>query len=323
MIKNSTIPGISKPVSKIVLGTMIISDENKEKSFELIDAAIANGINTFDTAWVYGGSHSEKGIGLWLKERGNREEVVIISKGCHPSDRKRLTPEDLYSDFNDSMTRLGFDYIDGYMFHRDNPEVSPGPVVEAMNKLISEGKLKAYGGSNWTHQRIQEANEYAEKCGLIPFTMSSPNYGLAEQVENPWGEGCISISGPQNADARDWYIKTNMPVFAYSSLARGLFSGRVTRENYNETCDRAAQTAYCHEVNFQRLDRVRELAEAKGFSVAQIALAFILHSPVNVFPLVGAASAMEIEANIAALNITLSQDELDYLDLEKDEQPLS
>ncbi len=307
------IPGINKQLSKIVLGTMVVQMNRKDESFAILDSALENGINTFDTARVYG---SENCVGAWVNERGNREDIVIISKGCHPdANGKRVTPEALEEDVKLSLETTGLDYIDMYMFHRDDPDVPVGPLVEKNNELISKGLIRAYGGSNWTHERLKKGNEYAQKNGLIPFTASSPNFGLAEQVDNPWGEGCVTLSGPQQENARAWYIETGMPVFAYSSLARGLFSGRVTRENYTDVCDGAAQKAYCHEVNFRRLDRVRELADDKGFSIAQIALAFVLHSPLNVFPLVGAASPEEVQANKEALDIKLAQEELDYLDL--------
>ncbi len=313
------VQGIDKRVSRIVLGTMIVDAREKERSHALLDAAYENGINTFDTAIVYGGGNSERGLGPWVNERGLREEVVVISKGCHHNqDRKRVTPFDLTSDIHDSLARLQFEYIDIYMFHRDDPQVPVGPLVEAMNENLDAGRIRAFGGSNWRHQRIRKANEYADKHGLVPFTVSSPNYSLAEQINDPWGPGCVSLSGPQNTDAREWYIQNQLPVFAYSSLARGLFSGRMTRNNYRETADSACQNAYCHGVNFQRLDRARELADRKGVSVPQIALAFILNGPVNTYAIVGAATREECEANVAALDIKLSPDELAWLDLQSD-----
>lgn len=318
-MKAQQISGIDKRLSRIVLGTMVINATESERSYELLDAAHESGINTFDTAIVYAGGNSERGLGPWINERGIREEIVVISKGCHHNqDRERVTPFDLKSDFHDSLARLQFDYIDIYMFHRDDPQVPVGPLVEAMNELIDAGKIRAFGASNWTYQRIMAANKYAEQNGLVPFTSSSPNYGLAEQVNDPWGPGCVSLSGPQQADARDWYEQTQLAVFAYSSLARGLFSGRVTRENYRQAVDQTCRQAYCHEVNFQRLDRAADLAKQKGVSVAQIALAFVLNSPMNTYALVGAESRQECEANVAAAEIKLSPAELAWLDLQSE-----
>ena len=319
-MKFGTVPGVNKPISRIVLGTMIINARDKERSYALLDAAYESGINAFDTAVVYAGGDSERCLGPWVNDRGLREKVVVISKGCHPSrERARVTPEDLDADLRASLERLQFDYIDIYMPHRDDPTVPVGPIVEAFNEHLKAGRIRAFGGSNWRHERIHQANEYARQHGLVPFTVSSPNYGLADQVDDPWGPGCVSISGPRNAIPRAWYARQQLAIFAYSSLGRGLFSGRVTRENCRETADAAALKAYCHDVNFQRLDRVRELAQAKHVSVPQLALAFIMNQPLNVFALVGAASREECRANAAALDIKLTPNELAWLDLQRAE----
>ena len=317
-----SIAGVNKPASRLVLGTMIISIQERERSFGLLDAALELGCTTLDTAHVYAGGNSERGIGQWMQERGNREQVVIISKGCHHNaDRRRVTPFDLTADLHDSLARLQTDYIDAYLLHRDDPTLPVGPIVEAFNEHLAAGRIRAFGGSNWTHKRIAEANEYAIEHGLVPFTASQPNYGLAEQVQDPWGPGCVTLSGPANREARAWYEATQLPVFAYSSLGRGFFSGRITRANFAETkalLDKACLTAYCHEVNMQRLDRAGELAQEKGVTVPQLALAYVLTSPMNVYPLVGAANREELAENVAALDIVLTPQERAWLDLESD-----
>jgi len=314
--------GIDKPVSRLVLGTMIISAREPERSFELLDAVMERGGNAFDTANVYAGGWSERGLGDWLQRRGNREQVVILSKGCHPnSDRRRVTPADLTVDIYDSLARLKTDYVDGYMLHRDDLDVPVGPIVERFNAHLEAGDIHAFGGSNWTHARIAEANAYAEEHGLRGFTLSSPNYGLAEQVDDPWGPGCVSISGPQHREARAWYLESGVPVFAYSSLARGFFSGRIAPETWErdiEALDGAARQAYCHPINVKRLERAFQLAKKYGVGVPQIALAYILASPLEVYPLVGAANAEEYEQNLKAFDVPLSEQECDWLDLRRD-----
>jgi aryl-alcohol dehydrogenase-like predicted oxidoreductase len=317
-----TVRGVDKRVSRLVLGTMIISDqeERREASAALLDAALALGVNALDTAHVYAGGYSERGIGRWMEARGNREEVVIISKGCHHNaDRKRVTPFDLEADLMDSLARLRTDYVDVYLLHRDDPDVPVGIMVEAFNGHLEAGRIRAFGGSNWTHQRIAEANAYAEAHGLVGFAASSPNYGLAEQVLDPWGPGCVSVSGPNADEARRWYRETNLPILAYSSLGRGFFSGRLDPDHPEaaaEVLDRAAHTAYAHPVNFERLRRAQALAEERGCTVPQLALAYVLTSPLNVFPLVGAANGDEMRQNVVAFDIALTPRERDWLDLQ-------
>lgn len=314
--------GIEKPISRLVLGTMIINTRELERSFDLMDAVFGLGCTTLDTAHGYAGGSSERAIGQWISARGNRDKVVIISKGaCHNADRKRVTPFDITSDLHDSLARLKSDYIDIYLLHRDDPSVSVGPIVECLNEHLQAGRIRAMGGSNWRHERIQEANEYADAHGLTPFVASSPNFGLAEQVENPWGPGCVSLSGPNEVEARGWYEKNQMPVFAYSSLGRGFFSGRITRENFEaqkDSIDGACLRAYCHEQNFKRLDRVQVMAEEKGMTVPQIATAYIMNQLLNVFALVGAANGDEFKANVEACALKLSPEEIAWLDLRSD-----
>ena len=314
-MKTTKISGVDKTLSRIIMGTMIIGLNNYAESAALLDDAVEQGVNTFDIAYVYGGGDSERAIGKWMEERGNRENIVVITKGAHPNrDRKRVTPYDITSDLMDSLARLRTDYIDVYLLHRDDPEKSVGPIMDCLHEHREAGRIRAFGGSNWTHGRIAEANAYAAGRGQAVMVASSPNYGLCEQVDDPWGPGCVTISGQIGAEGREFYIKENMPVMAYSSLGRGMLSGRVTRGNYKELLDSAALKAYAYDVNFDRLDRAGELAAKKGLSIPQIALAYILNQPFNVFPIVGAASKKELEEAAASVDITLTEQELTWLE---------
>lgn len=317
---------LEKPVSRLVLGTMIIDSQQQERSSALLDAAVAHGITTLDTAHIYAGGWSERGIGNWMEERGNREELVILTKGALPNDdRARVTPYDITSDLHDSLARLKTDYVDIYLLHRDDISVPVGPIVETLNEHKEAGKIRTFGGSNWTHDRIQEANDYAASKGLQGFTASSPNYSLAEQVDNPWGPGCVTIGGKSEKPARDWYAQSGMGIFAYSSLARGMMTGRLTRENYQELADDACRTAYCHEENFLRLDRLQKLAPEKDLTVAELALAWVLSqnkaAGLNVFAIVGTANEAEIQSCLKALEAStksLAPAELAWLNLESE-----
>jgi len=312
-MKYGNIRGVDKKISRIVFGTMIIhpdADGCLDWAFDLLDTALKNGITTLDTAKVYG---SEPNIGKWMKERNNREDVVILTKGAHPDENgSRVIPVKLSEDIENSLKQLQTDYIDIYMLHRDDLSVPVEDVIDTLNKYIKSGAIKAIGGSNWTHERLAEANTYAIKNNLTPFTASSPNYGLAVQVENPWGDGCISISGPNDEAARKWYVENNIPVFAYSSIARGFFSGNVTFANGipdTTGVDDVCKHAYCYPVNYKRLEKAYALAEKKGVSVAEIAIAYCFAGDLDVFALLGAASREEIESAVKALDITITPEE--------------
>ena len=173
------IVGVNKPVSRLVLGTMIVDSREQERSNALLDAVVAHGGNTLDTANVYAGGNSERGIGQWMQARGNRDDLVILTKGSHPNaDRQRVTPFDLTSDLYDSFARLKTDYIDIYLLHRDNMALPVGPIVEILNEHHAAGRIGAFGGSNWTYERLAEANDYAAKHGLGTLYRQQPQLWL-------------------------------------------------------------------------------------------------------------------------------------------------
>jgi len=310
---------VNKPVSNIFFGTATPTFLAGEEQNELLDAVLEMGVNAIDTARVYQGSESV--IGKWLSSRGCRDKVVLLSKCAHPSPLgvKRVSEKAIRSDFETSSRNLQTDYIDIYLLHRDNPKVPVGDIVEWLNAMHAEGKIGAFGGSNWTHERIQEANEYAYAHNLQPFTASSPYFGLADQICDPWGGGCISVAGPSNASARDWYRKADMPIIAYSSLGNGLFSGRMKSNdtaNVSKYLNKYAIKGYGCPENYERLRRCEEVAAKKGYTVPQIAMAWIYNQDLNVFAIVGTTNADRMRQNIEALDIKLSEAEIKYLDLQ-------
>jgi aryl-alcohol dehydrogenase-like predicted oxidoreductase len=311
--------GIPQRLSRVVLGTMIINTREFEHASALLDAALDLDVNVLDTANGYGGGESERGIGKWMEERKIRERVVVLTKGCHHSqDRNRVTEFDMSADIHDSLARLRTSYIDLWMLHRDDETVPVEDIVKALEAHRRAGRIRAYGGSNWRHERIAAANDFARKQGMQGFSASSPNFGLAEQVHEPWGKGCVTVSGPAQTAAREWYRDHAMPIFAYSSLARGLLSGRISRENLQttlQTLDGACRTAYCHEVNYQRLDRLWQLGRDRGASVPQLATAWLMAQPLAVYPLVGAANREELQSTIQGADMALSAQEEAWLDL--------
>jgi aryl-alcohol dehydrogenase-like predicted oxidoreductase len=234
-MKYGRVEGIDKPVSRLVQGTLMLSTDDLEANIEFLDGIRALGCNSFDTAQIYGNGEAERTLGAWMDLRGNRSDVFILSKGGHHNaDRRRVTVFDIASDLFDSLARLKTDYIDLYLLHRDDPGVPVGPLVEALNEHTSEGRIRAFGGSNWSVNRILEANLYARNHGLMPFVASSPNFSLAVRKEEIW-EGCLSISGPRGAEERAWYRQSQMPVFTWSSLAQGFFFRALdTRKHFRD-----------------------------------------------------------------------------------------
>jgi aryl-alcohol dehydrogenase-like predicted oxidoreductase len=312
-----TLPGIDKPISRLVQGTIMIESRQLETSFALLDGIFGLGCTTFDTAHVYGNGDNERTFGRWMRERGLRDKIVLIGKGAHHNaDRRRVTPFDISSDIHDSLARFQTDYIDLYLLHRDDPSVPVGPIVEVLNEHMRAGRIHAFGGSNWSHDRIEAANTYAAEHGLTPFVASSPNFSLADQIKPPWAE-CITISGEQGRESREWYAEHNIALFTWSSLAGGFFSGRFRRDNLDSFDDyfgKLCVECYCNEDNFQRLDRAEALAAQKSLTLTQIAVSYVMSQPLNIFALVGCNIPEEFAANAAALDVKLSPEEISLLE---------
>ncbi len=315
------VPGVTKPIARLVQGTVMISTSKLDESFALLDGVLELGGTTFDTAHGYGNGDVERTMGRWMKARGNRDQVVILGKGAHHNqDRQRVTPYDITADLHDSLARMQTDYIDLYVLHRDDPSQPVGPIIETLNEHKAAGKIHAFGGSNWSTARLQEANAYAQAHGLTPFVVSSPNFSLAVQRKAPW-PNCVSISGPEAAEERAWYADHNTPLFTWSSLAGGFFSGRFNRDNldsFDTYLDKLCVECYCTESNFQRLDRVRELADERGLTIPQVATAYVMSYPLNIFPLVGCNTAQEFKANLEASEMRLTPAEIAWLEARSD-----
>lgn len=317
------VAGLSKPVARVIQGTtMIGSDLNDAESFALLDQIYEAGGNTLDTAHVYSSGNSERVIGKWLQAHGLREKMVIITKGCaHSDDRRRMTPFDLTADLHDSLARLKTDYIDLYLLHRDDSDIPFEAIVDALNEHQQAGRIHAFGASNWSHPRIEVANAYAKANGLKSFVASSPQYSLAESHTEPWPL-CLSISGESSNEARSWYAKNNMAVMAWSPLASGFFSGKFRRDNLNSfgvrEWDEVVIRTYAKESNFQRLERAEQLAKEKGVTAAQIALAFVMNQPMNMYAVVGPHGIQKFKENIAAAKLKLTPQEMDWLDLKRE-----
>lgn len=313
------IQNVNKDVSRIFYGTAAEPFLSGEGGLELLDAIYDLGVNAFDTARDY--KLAEKALGTWIEKRGLREKVVVLSKCGHPDKvtwEKRINKKDIMDDLNTSLNLLKSNYIDIYLMHRDDEDVPVGEIAEIFTGLIEDGKINSYGGSNWSHKRIKEINDYANTHGLSPMSVSSPNFGLAEQVNDLWGGGCLSISGPAEVEARDFYIKNQMPVIAYSSLGRGFLSGKLKSTDESriaEILDEFAIKGYSSSDNFKRLKRCEELAEKKNCTVSQIAMAYIYNSPLNAFAIVSTSSAERMKANIEAISIKLTEEEIKYLEL--------
>ena len=321
----SRIPGINKPVSRLLQGSIMLSADDRDGNFRLLDACFENGFNAYDSAHSYGAGLTDTELGAWIQSRGIRDEVSILAKCAHPENgiADRVRPEYIRSDLAESLERLQTDHVELLLLHRDSRDYPVGEIVDALHEAKEAGQIGVYGGSNWLGDRVKAANDYAAANGKTPFTVSSPQFSVAEMVAPPW-EGCISVSGEQGEADRAYYDANGISLFTWSSLAGGFMTGKFTRDNldsFTEYWETNPIGAYAYESNFQRLDRVIELASDKRLSPAQISVAYVLSNNPRYHAIVSNWEVEQVPDNAAAASIQLSAEEIAWLELKTEEKP--
>jgi len=314
--KNGTVPsvnlnGLDTPVSKLVLGTDNQIDAPTMAAMG--DAFFEGGGNCFDTAFIYSDGRSEALLGEWMAARGVREELVVLSKGAHPPE---CSPEAVKQQLDQSLARLQTDYLDLYCLHRDDVSVPVSEWIDALNREVDAGRIKLFGGSNWTSERVDEANRYAAENGLQGFSLLSNNFSLA-RMEDPVWPGCLASS----TDAfRDWHSDNDFPLLPWSAQARGFFlnweaSGLAATRHGADPTDDEMQRVWGSDGNMERRRRASHLADELGVSAIQIALAYVVNQPFPCCALVGPRNPMQLQDSLDAAQIELTSAQVNWLDL--------
>lgn len=298
------IPGLSKPASVVALGFEFFP--NFASASLTLDTFYEAGGNLFDTAFVYGGGKTEAIFGDWHTSRNvPREEIVLIGKGAHSP---LCYPDMIAKQLDQSLNRLKTDYVDVYFMHRDNVDVPVGEFVDAMDAEVKRGRIRGiFGGSNWTRQRMDEAIAYAQKNGKAAPGALSNNFSLAEMLDPIWA-GCVAAS---DEPWKEWAKERQIPNFAWSSQGRGFFTDRAGRDKRD---DEEIVRVWYSERNFERRDRAIELAKELGRHPIHIALAYVIAQPFPVIPLIGPRTIAELEDSLSALDITLTPEQLRWLE---------
>lgn len=310
-----------KPVSRLALGTAFFRTDSAAEWFELLDAFIDIGGTLIDSGRVYG--DSEEVLGSWMESRATRDRVVLITKGAHGPG---VIPEENYpelvrEELATSLKMLKTDFIDLYLLHRDNQEMPVWDILEPLNEEIARGRVGAIGASNWEYRRLSEANEYADRHGLHGFAVVSNNISLAMPAASFY-RGLVST----NEKGERWHCETGIPLIPWSSQARGFFTGQYTREMRDDpdlasppekTFISRMLKLYGTDENFSRLERARELGEQKGgYSAVEVALAWLLHKPFPLVPIIGPHNLVELTSCVKATSLPLSEEEIRWLNLE-------
>jgi len=295
-------------VSRLCLGTMTFGLQCDEAaSFAILDTAADAGITFIDTADVYplGGTletvgRTEEIIGKWL--RGRREQFVLATKCSGKSGpaawQQGTSRKHVLASIDASLRRLGTDYVDLYQVHHFDDTVSVDETIEAFNAVLTAGKARYIGVSNYHAYRIARALGRAEALGLAKFVSVQPRYNLLfRELERELFPLCV---------------EEGLAVIPYNPLAGGMLTGKHKRgappEGSRFTLGTAAKNyteRYWKEREFETVERFIGLAQEAGIAPATLALAWVLANPVITAPIIGASRADQLAASVAALDVRL------------------
>ncbi len=285
-------------VSPLCLGTASFGTGlSRKDAFAQLDAFASGGGNFIDTAHVYGDwgdegpALSERIIGKWFASSGMRKQIVLSTKGAHPRmsmmGEPRVTPEAIEQDVAESLEALGTDYIDLYFLHRDDPAVPVEALLSCLEKLRTSGQIRRYGCSNWTLERITEAEEAAREHGYEGFLCNQAMWSLADI--NRAAIGDHTLVSMHRAMYRH-HLTTGLSAMAYSSLASGYFMRRAQRVPLPE----AMIGKYRNESN-EALYRLMDDANDIGFTPLDLCLRYIVQQPFPAVPIAAFGSVAHLE----------------------------
>lgn len=300
-------------VSRLVLGTDGIEPRwTDDEFFSQTDRYLAHGGNCIDTARVYCGGKSEEKIGRWFARNGKRHDVILSTKGCHPPNdnmpQSRLSRQDMDDDLGLSLKALQTDYIDIYWLHRDDPAIPVEGIIENLNDFVRAGKIRALGASNWTGERLTQANDYAQKHGLAGFVTSQIQWSLAETDLTVYNDYGVIV---MNKNELAWYEKTGMPVFAFSAQAKGFFTQLAN--GGPEALKPKASRRFYRPANVERLGRLQALAEKYGVSLSAASLAYISCNRLPALAIMGYSTEHQFLEDLEACSLEITPEEADAL----------
>lgn len=280
-------------------------------SFRLLDALMEAGLNAIDTAdvysrWVPGhaGGESEAIIGVWLKNRGGRDKMLIATKcGLEMWPQKKgLSKSRILAAVEESLLRLQTDYIDLYQAHRDDPETPLEETMEAFAMLVRQGKVRALGASNYSAPRLAQALKASRELGLPRFESLQPHYNLVERKEY---EGALE----------QLCLSENIGVINYYSLAGGFLTGKYRPESDLANNPRAGSVQkYLNPKGFAVVEALRAQAERLHATPAQVALAWSIARPSITAPIASATSLEQLEGLVKAARLHLDSEAVEALD---------
>ena len=302
-------------VSRLCLGTMTYGSKQwrewvleEEEARPFIRRALELGINFFDTADVYSLGASEEILGRALKDFGpQRDRVAIATKVFSVMgddvNQRGLSRKHIMHSIDDSLRRLGTDYVDLYQIHRFDPETPIEETLEALDDVVKMGKALYLGASSMYAWQFVKMLYKADEMGLTRFVSMQNHYNLIYREEE--------------REMLPLCREEGIAVIPWSPLARGFVTGNRRREDYGDTVraktDTFGQGMYYQPCDFDVVDRITEVARKRGVANAQVALAWKLQQPGVTAPIIGASKMRHLEDAVAALELKLDDAELKAL----------
>ncbi len=311
-------------VSRLCLGAMTYGSKKwrewileEEESRPFIKRALEAGINFFDTADVYSLGVSEEILGRALKDFGpSRDKVVIATKVFSPMgddlNLRGLSRKHIFHAIDDSLRRLGTDYVDLYQIHRFDPTTPIEETLDALNDVVRAGKALYIGASSMYAWQFQKMLHTSDKLGIARFVTMQNHYNLVYREEEREMNPLCRAEG--------------IGLIPWSPLARGFVAGNRSKQGFGETLraktDEFGQNLYYRDSDFKIVDRITDVAKKRGVSNVQVALAWILSKPEVSSPIIGASKAHHLDEALGALEIKLDADEIKSLEEPYEPHPI-
>ena len=311
-------------VSRLCLGTMTYGSARwrkwvlaEDESRPFISKALDLGINFFDTADMYSDGRSEEILGRALRDFGPpRERVVIATKVYMPMgedpNQRGLSRKHILHSIDNSLRRLGTDYVDLYQIHRFDDQTPVEETIRALEDLVRAGKVLYLGASSMMAWQFAKMLYMAERLGAPRFVSMQNHYNLVYREEE--------------REMMPLCVAENIAVTPYSPLARGFVAGNRTEGGSGDTqrakVDEFSRRLYFEPDDFAVVGQVTRVAQARGVSNAQVALAWLMHQPGVVAPIVGATNLTHLEDSVRAIELKLEESELETLGSEYKPHPI-
>ncbi len=271
------------------------------QSQEVLSAYESAGGNFIDTADMYSrwhtgnvGGESETIIGDWMKARGNRSEMVIATKVAKLATRPGLSAANIAAAAEDSLRRLGTDYIDIYYAHHDDEEIPLEESLSAFNELVASGKVRYLAASNYSAARLEEALKISRDLGMSEYLLLQPNYSAI--VRNEYEGDLMAVA-----------VKEDIPVLPYFSLAAGFLTGKYQPGVEVDSVRAGDMPDYKNDRGWAILNAITEIAKQENTSIAAVALGWLRAQPGVVTPIASARTTEQLAEILPVVELSAEQ----------------